>query len=160
MLRSLLVLLLLAFPSTSRAQTETAASEASEEASDEAPEEANTAARTEAAPEAPEGPPRAPDLAPAIVVVTLGSVLVVGSAFFFGFGAVEGDAVVNAPMDSAWADYRGRLEAANGLFTAGGAAAGLGLGMIAVGSIVLSANAGRDARVAVGPGVLMVRGTF
>lgn len=114
---------------------------------------------------APAEPP--PDTTGAVVVLVVGAVLVAGSAVLFGAGAAENDAVQNAPMGSAWADYAGRQEAANGLFTAGGAAAGIGIGMVAVGSLVLAAvsSAPRSAEspsaeLIVGPGSLGVRGAF
>jgi len=89
-----------------------------------------------------------------------GGVLVIAGAVLLGVGASDAATVSNAARGTEWADLAGPYSRATPLEVSGGVALGIGIAAAVVGIVGLSLPTGEGTTVSVGPGSLLVRGTF
>lgn len=122
-------------------------------------------APSEAAPEAMRGPQAPPSTGPGMVpwvLVVGGGVVAIVGAVLLGLGASDAATVTNAARGTEWADLRDAYARSGTLEAAG--ITGIVVGaLVAVGGVIwlaVSEGEGGRAQLGIGPGSLVLRGTF
>lgn len=108
----------------------------------------------------PAAPPRSDPGAGPWVLLVGGAVIAVAGAVLLGVGASDASSVTNAPRGTDWADLEAPYARATPLEVSGVVALVVGVGCAAGGLGWMLTSGPSSTQVSVGPGSLLVRGTF